>query len=274
MPSNLVDGFEGLWIQYGVSLISALAILLLGWIFARLVRRALSGVLSKRQVDATVAGFLASIAYMLMLALVFISAAGRLGIPTASFAAVIGSAGLAIGLALQGSLSNFASGVMLLFFRPFSSGDFVEAGGVSGSVESVGVFQTILRTPDNKIVIVGNGDVYSKPITNYSSSGERRIDLLIGIGYDDDIDRARSLIEQVLSEEERILAEPETKILLLELGESSVDFGVRPWVLTSDYWGVRSSLLENIKKRFDAEGITIPYPQRDVWLHQQGAPAS
>ncbi|REJ81265.1 MAG: mechanosensitive ion channel family protein [Acidobacteria bacterium] len=273
-PNQLWEGLEGLWIQYGVSVISALAILVLGWLFARLARRALRGVLSKREVDATIAGFLASIVYMLLLALVVITAAGRLGIPTASFAAVIAAAGLAIGLALQGSLSNFASGLMLVFFRPFKAGDYVEAGGVSGSVKTISIFQTILITPDNKEVIVPNGDVYSKPITNYSSTGERRVDLVIGIGYDDDIDKARRLIEAVIGEEKRVLAEPAPQILMLELADSSVNFGVRPWVKTADYWGARSSLLENIKKRFDAEGVSIPYPQRDVHVHQVGSAAA
>ena len=252
---------------WGPSVVAALAILVIGRIVAGIIR-AFMRRLFERTLDPIVARFLSSIAYILLMALIVIAALGRLGVNTTSFAAVIAAAGLAIGLALQGSLGNFAAGVMIVFFRPFKVGDFVEVAGTSGKVDEVNVFHTKLKTTDNKVVIIGNGDVTSNNIVNYSAEATRRVDLVFGIGYDDDIDKARSLIQSVMDADERILAEPAPVIMMLELADSSVNFAVRPWVESADYWDVRGDLLENVKKTFDREGVSIPFPQRDVHLHQ------
>jgi len=203
-----------------------------------------------------------------LLAFVVIAALGQLGIQTASFVAIIGAAGLAIGLALQGSLSNFASGVLLLVFKPFKAGDFVEAAGTAGSIEKIQIFTTELVTPDNKQIIIPNSAITGGTITNYSAKDTRRVDLTIGISYDDDIDKARELIFDEISIDDRILKEPEPVVLVMTLGDSSVNFALRSWAATSDYWPVYTSLTESIKKRFDKDGISIPFPQTDVHIHQ------
>jgi small conductance mechanosensitive channel len=208
---------------------------------------------------------------MLALTMVIIAALGRLGVNTSSFVAVIAAAGLAIGFALQGSLANFAAGVMLIFFRPFKVGDYVEAGGVSGTVEEVQIFMTALKTPDNKAVVVPNSSITGGNIVNYSAKPIRRVDLVMGIGYGDDIKRAKQVLEQVVSEDDRVLDDPAPTIAVLELADSSVNFAVRPWVRTPDYWSVYFDLTERIKLEFDARGISIPFPQRDVHLHEVAA---
>ncbi len=254
--------------QWGPRVLATLAILVIGWIAAGIVNSGVRRVLRRSKVDETLIGFLSSLARYAVLALVVVSALGKLGVDTTTFAAVVAAAGLAIGLALQGSLGNFAAGVMLVFFGPFKKGDFVEAGGVSGVVDAINVFQTTLLTPDNKRVIVPNGDIIAGAITNYSAMPTRRIDLVFGIGYGDDIDKARSILQRLVEEDDRILAEPATTIAVSELADSSVNFVVRPWVNAEDYWAVRFDLLENAKKAFDREGISIPFPQTDVHLHQ------
>jgi small conductance mechanosensitive channel len=199
---------------------------------------------------------------------VFIAALSTLGFETTSFIAVIGAAGLAIGFALQGSLANFASGVMLIIFRPFSVGNFVEAGGQSGSVEEIRIFSTVLKTPDNKMVIIPNSKITGDNIVNYSAKDQRRIDMVFGIGYGDDLQRAKQILERIIAEDSRILDDPAVTIGVLELGDSSVNFAVRPWVKTADYWAVYFDLMEKVKLTFDREGISIPFPQRDVHLFQ------
>jgi len=218
--------------------------------------------------DAALVHFVLSLVYWGLLAIVVIAALGQLGIQTASFVAIIGAAGLAIGLALQGSLSNFASGVLLLVFKPFKAGDFVEAAGTAGSIEKIQIFTTELVTPDNKQIIIPNSAITGGTITNYSAKDTRRVDLTIGISYDDDIDKARELIFDEISKDDRILKEPEPVVLVMTLGDSSVNFAVRSWAATSDYWPVYTSLTESIKKRFDKDGISIPFPQTDVHIHQ------
>jgi small conductance mechanosensitive channel len=217
--------------------------------------------------DQTLGVFLSRVAYMLLLALVVVAAIQKLGVDTTSFAAIIAAAGLAIGFALQGSLSNFAAGVMIIALRPFKVGDYIEAGGVSGSVSAVSVFATELKTPDNKKVIVPNSAITSGNITNYSAEDTRRIDLVVGVGYGDDIGKAKGVLEGILAEDERILAEPKATVAVSELGASSVDFVVRPWVRAESYWPVKFDLTERIKNRLDEEGINIPYPQRDVHVY-------
>jgi small conductance mechanosensitive channel len=225
----------------------------------------------RRKADDTLTKFAVSFTKIALMTFVIIAAIGALGVETTSFAAVIAAAGLAIGFALQGSLANFAAGVMLLVFRPFKAGDYIEAGGTSGAVESIQIFNTILRTPDNKRVIVPNNKVTGDNIVNYSAMDTRRIDLVFGIGYGDDIKKAKETLERILGEEERILKDPAPTVAVSELGDSSVNFVVRPWVATADYWGVYFALTEKVKLTFDEQGISIPFPQRDVHLFQAKA---
>jgi len=209
--------------------------------------------------------------YFGLLVLVIITALGTLGVNTTSFAAIIGAAGLAIGLALQANFSNFGAGVVILFLRPFKVGDFVEAGGATGSVEAIGIFNTTIKTGDNRVIIVPNSNIISGNIVNYSKEPIRRIDLVIGVGYDDDLKLVKETLEEILNSDERILKDPAPSVALAELADSSVNFNVRPWVKTEDYWSVRSDLLEKIKVTFDEKGINIPYPQLDVHLDQKAA---
>ena len=198
---------------------------------------------------------------------IIIAAIGQLGIQTTSLIAVMGAAGLAVGLALQGSLSNFAAGVLIVIFRPYRVGDFVEAAGISGSVEQVQILTTILKTPDNKRIIVPNAQIMDSIITNYSANDTRRVDLVVGVSYDDDLDKVRNTLRSLIDADDRILKDPECLIAVSELADSSVNFNVRPWVNAADYWGVYFGLTEAIKKRFDQEGISFPFPQQDVHMH-------
>lgn len=208
-----------------------------------------------------------------LLTFIIIAALATLGVQTTSFIAVIGAAGLAIGFALQGSLSNFAAGVMIIIFRPFKVGDYVEVGGASGTVEAIHIFSTIVNTPDNKKIIIPNSRVSGDTITNYSANDIRRVDLVVGVSYGDDIRKAKQILEKILSEEQRILKDPPFTIGVMELGDSSVNFAVRPWVKTSDYWAVYFDLTERVKTTFDENGISIPFPQRDIHLFQEAASA-
>ncbi|WP_020676341.1 mechanosensitive ion channel family protein [Geopsychrobacter electrodiphilus] len=252
--------------EYALPLFWALLILFVGRLVARgftsMIRRAMA----RAKIDETLISFTTHVTYIAMLAFVFIAALGKLGVETTSFAAVLAAAGLAIGLSLQGSLSNFASGVILILFRPFKAGDFVEAGGVAGAIEEIQIFSTKIRSPDNKQIIVPNGQITSSTIVNYSAKETRRIDLVIGVSYKDDLKKVRTVLQEILANEQRVLVDPAPVIGLLELGDSSVNFAVRPWVSTGDYWPVRFDLLETIKLRFDAEGISIPFPQRDLHI--------
>jgi len=213
-------------------------------------------------------GFGRNIIYMALFVFVVLAALNQLGVETTSFIAVIGASGLAIGLALQGSLSNFAAGVMLVFFRPFKVGDFVEAGGTSGTVEEIMLFTTLLSTPDNKAVFVPNGSIISGNIINYSRHDTRRVDMVFGCSYDDDMILAKKLLTDIIEVDHRILKDPAPTIAMRELADSSVNFVVRPWVKSADYWSVFDDIHEQVKLRFDAEGLSIPYPQSDVHVHE------
>ncbi len=248
-------------------LVAAAAILVIGWFGVKLAQSLLRRGMRRAGVEPTLIRFSASLVYMALMAMVVISALGRLGVNTTSFAAVIAAAGLAIGLAFQGSLSNFASGALLIMFRPFEVGDYVEVADVSGTVEEIQVFSTVLKTPDNRKVIVGNASVTSASITNYAAYDTRRVDMVFGIGYASDIPAARQVIDSILADDDRVLADPEWTIAVSELADSSVNFVVRPWVATADYWAVNFDVHEKIKTRFDAAGISIPFPQTDVHLH-------
>lgn len=255
------------WVTlYGLKIIGAAAILVIGRIAARIVRSLIKKLMQKSKVDDTLISFVASMCYIAMMAFVIIAAMNQLNIQTTSFIAVLGAAGLAIGLALQGSLANFAAGVLMIIFKPFRVGDFIEGGGVAGVVEEIEIFTTQLRTPDNKKIIVPNAKMTGDNIVNYSAKDQRRVDMVAGVSYGDDIDKVKQVLKEILDGDERILKDPEPTIAVMELADSSVNFAVRPWVATADYWGVFFATQERIKKRFDAEGISIPYPQQDVHI--------
>ena len=238
---------------------------------ARGLSNGLRRLMAAREVDKILETFISNLVYWALLVVVIIAAIDRLGIETTSLIAVMGAAGLAVGLALQGSLSNFAAGVLIVIFRPYRVGDFVEAAGVSGSVEQVQILTTILKTPDNKQIIVPNSAIMSSIITNYSANETRRVDLTIGVSYDDDLDKVQKTLQAIVDADERILEDPACVIRVHELADSSVNFVVRPWVAAGDYWGVYWDLTETIKKRFDQEGISFPFPQQDVHVHQVSA---
>ncbi|HSN70195.1 MAG TPA: mechanosensitive ion channel domain-containing protein [Steroidobacteraceae bacterium] len=260
--------------DFGFDLLAAIAILVIGLWVAKALRRGVQRLLIRTEFDQILVRFIGNIVYAALLVFVVLAAIAQLGVQTASFIALIGAAGLAIGLALQGSLANFAAGVLMLIFRPFKAGDYVECAGTAGIVEDVQIFSTRLRTPDNRLVIVPNGAVYGDTITNYSALDRRRVDLVYGVSYADDIDNVKQVIADVLARDQRILKDPAPTIGLVELADSSVNFAVRPWVATADYWPVVFDLNETIKKRFDAEGISIPFPQRDVHVHGSAATAA
>lgn len=253
---------------FGFKILAALVVLLVGSWVAKWIRGLIRRLMEKRGLESTVTGFVANLSYYAIITFVVIAALGQLGIRTASFIAVLGAAGLAVGLALQGSLSNFAAGVLLVIFRPFKVGDFVEAGGATGIVDSLEIFSTIFKSLDNKKIIVPNSNILADNIVNYSAYPIRRVDLVFGIGYNDDIDQAKQIIWDVLNQDDRILKEPAPTVSLCELADSSVNFAVRPWVNGTDYWNVFFDTTETLKKRFDAAGINIPYPQRDVHIYE------
>ncbi len=255
-------------VAFGIDLIAAIIILIVGRIAVGFVVRAIRIGMRKNGIDKTLETFICNLVKWALMIVVIIAAISQLGIQTTSFVAIFGAAGLAVGLALQGSLSNFAAGVLIVLFRPYKAGDWIEAAGIAGAVEQVQILTTVLRTGDNKRVIVPNSQIMNSVITNYSANDTRRIDLVIGVGYDDDLDKTRRVLEEIVAADERVLKEPAPQIAVSELGASSVDFVVRPWVSTPDYWGTRFDLTETIKKRFDQEGISIPYPQQDVHLHK------
>lgn len=272
--AKMIVIYDKFIVPWSIKILVALLIFLIGQLVAKIIARVLGKVLRHTKLDKILVDFIQSLVNALLLVFVIVAALDQLGVNTNSVIAVLGAAGLAIGLALQGSLQNFAAGFMLLIFRPFKDGDFVEAAGTSGIVEKIGIFSTTLRTGDNKEVIIPNGSIYSSNIVNYSKRATRRIDMIFSIGYGDDIRLARDVIVAIIKTESRILFEPEPQIVVGELGASSVNFFVRPWVKTEDYWDVRFSLNEKIKIAFDEHGITIPFPQMDVhWNKQVKAPA-
>jgi len=245
---------------WSIKILVALLIFFIGQLVAKFIARILGKVLGRTKLDRILVEFIQSLVNALLLVFVIVAALDQLGVNTNSVIAVLGAAGLAIGLALQGSLQNFAAGFMLLIFRPFKGGDFVEAAGTAGVIEKIGIFSTTLHTGDNKEVIIPNGSIYSSNIVNYSKRPTRRIDMIFSIGYEDDIRTARDIIAAIIKDEPRILPEPNTLIAVGELAANSVNFFVRPWVKTEDYWDVKFALTEKIKLAFDANNITIPFP--------------
>jgi small conductance mechanosensitive channel len=261
--SSLIDQYV---IPWGIKIALALVIFYLGRAVVAMVVGAVRKLLSSRGMDEILVGFLSSILRWVLLLFVIIAALSQLGINTTSLVALLGAAGLAIGLSLQSSLSNFASGVMLIIFRPFTKGDFVEAGGATGVVDNISIFTTTLTSTDNKEIIVPNGSILSNNITNYSARPTRRVDMVFGISYDDDIRKAKQMLEEIIAADDRVLPDPAPVIALGELADSSVNFLVRPWVKAEDYWGLLWDTTETVKLKFDEAGISIPYPQMDVHL--------
>jgi len=246
----------------------AIAIFVIGKIIARQISKLIQKGMQRAGSDPILVGFIGNVSYGLLLVAVVLAAIDSLGVNVTSLMAILGAAGLAIGLALKDSLSNFAAGVMIIIFRPFKIGDYITAGGTSGSVDEIGLFATMMHTPDNQRIIVPNSAIIGGNITNTSALPTRRVDLVFGIGYDDNIGEARDIILSVIEADGRILADPAPAIAVAELADSSVNLNVRPWVESADYWAVRPDLIETIKVRFDEAGISIPYPQQDVHMRE------
>ena len=255
--------------KYGLQVIGALLILIFGRIGAGIARKVTRKAMDKAGVDPTITGFVKQFAYIIVIVVAVLASLSKFGIQTTSFVAVLGAAGFAIGFALQGSLSHFAAGVMLLAFRPIRVGDFVEAGGVSGTVKEIKLFTTIMATPDNVHMVVPNSKIFNDTIKNYSVNESRRVDLTIGIGYGDSIDRAMEVLLEVMRADDRIIKEPSPQIVVVDLGDSSVNLLVRCWTKRADFWGVKCDLTKNIKENFDIQGIEIPFPQSVVNMVKQ-----
>ncbi|GLR71101.1 mechanosensitive ion channel family protein [Agaribacter marinus] len=257
-------------IPFAINLALAIVIYVVGKFVVKIIVNIVGKLLKKAKYDDMLVDFLKAIANAVLMLFVIIAALNELGIDTSSLVAILAAAGLAIGLSLQGSLSNFAAGVMLLVFRPFKAGDFVDAGGATGVVKNISIFTTTMNSVDNKLIIVPNGSIYSGNITNFSAMDTRRVDMVFGIGYDDDLKKAKEILTEMINADDRVLKDPAPQVALSELGDSSVNFVVRPWVNSADFWGLKFDFTEAVKLRFDAEGISIPYPQMDVHVHKQG----
>jgi small conductance mechanosensitive channel len=266
--NKMVEFMQTDGLAFGIDLALAIAIFFVGKIIVGFIVRGIGKTMQKNGVEKTLETFVCNLVSMALLIVVVIAAIGQVGIQTTSFIAIFGAAGLAVGLALQGSLSNFASGVLIVLFRPYKVGDFIEAAGIAGAVEQVQILTTILKTGDNKQVIVPNSQIMDSIITNYSANDTRRVDMVVGVSYEDDLDKVRKTLEEIIAADDRVLADPAPKIAVSELADSSVNFIVRPWCASADYWGVMWDMTETIKKRFDKEGISFPFPQQDVHLYK------
>jgi len=267
MIDKVVDGLA----QYSMQILAAIVILVVGLWLAKKIKACFVSALNKKEVDPTLIGFFSSTLHGGLVLFIVIAAIGKLGVQTTSFVAVIGAAGLAVGLALQGSLSNFASGVLLILFKPFKVGDFIKAGGEAGVVVEVGILTTEMKTPDNIKIILPNSAIMGGSITNVSAHPTRRVDMVVGVSYGDDLNKAKQIMEDLLAADERVLKDPAPTVAVSKLGDSSVDFVVRPWVNSADYWAVKFDFTQAVKEKFDAEGVSIPFPQRDVHLFQESA---
>jgi small conductance mechanosensitive channel len=266
--SGLLNTVSGLISTWGLKVVGAIAVLIIGTMVAKVIRNAVRRGLERSELDDTLVPFITKMVYYLLLAFVVLAVLNLFGIQTTSFIAVLGAAGLAVGLALQGTLSNFSAGVMLLVFRPFQVGDFIDAGGTAGSVIEIGIFSTTLHSPDNVRIIVPNSAVYGQTIKNFSANDTRRNDMVVGVSYDDDLNKAAEVINRVLAADSRVLKDPEPTVAVSEMADSSVNFVVRPWCKKEDYWGLRFDLTKALKEELEAAGCSIPYPQQDVYMHQ------
>ena len=255
-------------IPFGLNLLMAILVFYIGRMVARIIVKAVDKLMTKSEMDESLRKFVTDLAYAMLMVVVVIAALDRLGVKTTAAVAVLGAAGLAIGLALQGSLGNFASGVMIILFKPYKVGDVISVAGHTGGVDAIKVFVTILVTPDNRQIAIPNGQITGGSIVNLTARGTRRIDLVAGIGYDDDIKLAKQTLEEILAADDRILKDPAPQVAVSELADSSVNFVVRPWVNSADYWDVMFDVTEAIKLTFDEKGISIPFPQRDVHMHE------
>lgn len=269
--SEMIEKIIDALTLYGMNILAAVIILVVGLWVAKRIKNCFVKTLQKKEVDPTLVGFFASMIHGGLVIFICIAAIGKLGVQTTSFVAVIGAAGLAVGLALQGSLSNFASGVLLILFKPFKAGDVVKAGGEMGVIVEVGILTTEFKTPDNVKIIMPNSAIMGGAITNISAHSTRRVDMVVGVGYGDDLNKAKQIMEDLLAADERVLKDPAVTIAVSNLGDSSVDFVVRPWVNAADYWGVKFDFNKAVKEKFDAEGISIPYPQSDVHMFEETA---
>jgi small conductance mechanosensitive channel len=263
---NIPDKIYEYLATYGLSVLAAAIIFIVGRWLAKLISKFAGKGMTKAKMDKALVKFIQKLCYIALLTFVIIAALSKIGIQTASFIAVVGAAGLAVGLALQGSLANFASGVLMLIFKPFKVGDFVEAAGAKGTVKEIQIFNTVLASPDNVRVIIPNAQVTGGSIMNYTANGTRRVDLTVGVSYEDDLKKAQQVIKQVLADNDRILKEPPATVAVSELGDSSVNFVVRPWVKSGDYWDVYFDVTAEVKLRLDQNDISIPYPQRDIHM--------
>ncbi len=261
---NYLIGLAAVW---GLKILFAIAIFVIGKWIAKWLTNVSKKLMEKANVDKTLTSFVGSLVYILLMVFVILAALSKLGINTTSFIAILGAAGLAVGLALQGTLANIGAAVLIIIFKPFKVGDFVEAGGAVGTVEEINMFSTIFKTGDNRVVIVPNSAVIGGKITNYSAKETRRVDWVFGIGYEDDLKLAKNILEDIIDKDERVLKEPASLVAVSELADSSVNFTVRAWVKSADYWGVYFDIMEKVKLTFDEKGISIPYPQLDV--HQK-----
>lgn len=263
-PERILD----LIITYGLKVLLAIAIFFIGKLVAGIVRKAVRAGMTKREVDPTLISFGSSLLYYILMIVVIIAAIQQLGFQTTSLVAIIGAAGLAVGLALQGSLSNFASGVLIILFRPFQVGDVIEAAGQIGSVKEIGILMTTMSSGDNKKIVIPNSGIMGGTITNITANDTRRVDMTVGVSYSDDLDKVEGIILDVLKADKRVLEDPAPQVVVGELADNSVNFTVRPWCKKEDYWGVFFDFQKTIKQRMDDEGVSIPFPQQDVYMHQ------
>ena len=271
LPQEIMNYAIEITSNFGLKLLTALIVVIVGKQLVKILLKVVKVALEKANTEETVRIFIANLLNTVFTVIIFVAAINQLGVETTSIIALLGAAGLAIGLALQGSLANFAAGILIVIFRPYKVGDYIEAGTNVGTVKDIQIFSTVLRTPDNKTIVVPNGSIMDGSITNYSEQPTRRIDIIASCSYEDDLDKVKQVLKTILDSEERILTEPKPQIAVSELAESSVNFIVRPWVNSSDYLPVMYSLLEQIKKTFDQEGISIPYPQSDIHIHEKKA---
>ena len=267
--TEIINSITQIAADFGLRLLYAVLIIFVGRWVIKLLLKIIKSALEKTTVEETIRIFVANLLNSLLMVIIFIAAINQLGIETTSIIAMLGAAGLAIGLALQGSLANFAAGILIVIFRPYKVGDYIEAGSAEGTVLDIQIFSTVLKTPDNKVVVVPNGTIMDSSIINYTGQATRRVDIVASCGYEDDIDKVKDILKDILNQDERILEEPQPRIAVSELADNSINFIVRPWVNSSDVLSVKYSILEQIKKRFDEEGISIPYPQRDVHISRK-----
>lgn len=263
------EKIQELIMVYGPKLIGAILTLIIGWWIIRIILRVLRIRLEKREIDPSLRGFVNSLTGITLKVLLLVSVIGMIGVQMTSFIALLGAAGLAVGMALSGTLQNFAGGVMLILFKPFKAGDFIEAQGYTGTVSEIQIFNTILKTPDNKVIIIPNGGLSTSSMVNFSKEPQRRVDFTFGIGYGDDVDKAKEILFRLIKEDSRILDNPEPFVVVSELADSSVNLVVRVWANSADYWGIYFELTEKVYKTFTSEAINIPYPQMDVHLHKE-----